>query len=326
MLKNNSQNSCSRREFVQRVTAAGSLAAAGLSASSAHAREARRSHSTGRFIDVHTHLGQQWGDRPALSAGALLRWMDENEIEKAAVLPLENPESWDHPVTTHYVLKETAPYRDRLIPFCSIDPRTINLGSQQAKVDQLKKYIDAGARGFGEHKPGIAIDDPRNLEIFAACDEVGLPIVFHLDSHRNTDDPGLPGLESVLQQFPDTAFIGHAPGWWASISGDMADDKMQSYPKEEVKPGGAIDNLMEKYPNLYGDLSAGSGWNAIHRDLEFGRKFLIRRADQLLFGTDYLMPDQNIPQFELYGGQLELPKEVKRKIFRDNAKKLLTLA
>jgi hypothetical protein len=41
------------------------------------------------------------------------------------------------------------------------------------------------------------------------------------------------------------------------------------------------------YPNLWGDLSAGSGAGAIAHDCEFSLAFLIRRADRLLFGTDY---------------------------------------
>ena len=79
---------------------------------------------------------------------------------------------------------------------------------------------------------------------------------------------------------------------------------------------------MEKYPNIHGDLSAGSGHNAIARDLEFGRQFLIRRADRLLFGTDYLAGGQVVPQFELFA-QLALPEAVQAKIFRNNARQLL---
>ena len=62
----------------------------------------------------------------------------------------------------------------------------------------------------------------------------------------------------------------------------------------------------------------------IARDLDFGREFLIRNADQLLFGTDVLMPEQKIPQFELLDS-LKLPEEVQYKIFRGNAIKLLKL-
>jgi uncharacterized protein len=54
------------------------------------------------------------------------------------------------------------------------------------------------------------------------------------------------------------------------------------------------------------------------------RGFIIRRADQLLFGTDVLMPDQTIPQFELLES-LKLPHEVRYKDYRGNAIKRLKL-
>jgi len=87
-----------------------------------------------------------------------------------------------------------------------------------------------------------------------------------------------------------------------------------------------MDKLMEKYPNIYADLSAGSGAGAISRDLEFGREFLIRRQDRIMFGTDFLSPSQAVPQFELFEQKLtELPAAVKAKVFRENARKLLGL-
>jgi hypothetical protein len=82
---------------------------------------------------------------------------------------------------------------------------------------------------------------------------------------------------------------------------------------------------MERFPNIYGDLSAGSGSNAILRDIEFGNAFLVRRADRLLFGTDYLAPGQHVPQLSLYR-EIELSAEVQAKIFRENARRLLNLA
>ncbi|MHB8903021.1 MAG: amidohydrolase family protein, partial [Thermoguttaceae bacterium] len=97
-----------------------------------------------------------------------------------------------------------------------------------------------------------------------------------------------------------------------------------TYPKTPVAPGGAIDRLMDKYPNLYGEFSAGSGANALLRDPAFGREFLLRRADRLLFGTDYLTPEQDIPQLTLFE-QFDLPEDVRRKIFRGNAERLLGL-
>ncbi len=109
-----------------------------------------------------------------------------------------NPEASSYPLTSDFVLAQTKPFRDRLIPFCSI---------------------------------------------FAACGEAGLPVLFHLDNERNTDKPGLPGLERVLQGNPKTNFIGHGPGWWASISGDVTQADIGGYPKGQTAPSGAIDRL-----------------------------------------------------------------------------------
>ena len=101
---------------------------------------------------------------------------------------------------------------------------------------------------------------------------------------------------------------------------------MAGYPKGAPTPGGAIDRLMEKYDNLYGDLSAGSGANSISRGLEFGHEFLLRRQDRIMFGTDYLTPKQPIPQFELFERMLDLPADVTEKIYRGNARRVLGLS
>jgi hypothetical protein len=51
---------------------------------------------------------------------------------------------------------------------------------------------------------------------------------------------------------------------------------------------------------------------------------LIRRAERLLFGTDYLRPGQPVPQFEVLAS-LELPAQTRARIERDNAIGLLGL-
>ncbi len=308
-----------RRTFNRAAVAAwGALAARAMPA-------AEKSFPPGRYVDVHTHLGQTWNTTKPLSAEELLRWMDASDIAQAVVLPLVNPEASSYPLTTDFVLEQTGPFRERLIPFCAIDPRTSYTGGHKGLVAMLTRYAEAGAKGFGEHKPGVPMDDPRNLALFHACGEVGLPVLFHLDNLRNTDAPGLPGLDRALAAAPECKLIGHGPGFWASISGGISAADLGGYPKGPVMPGGALDALMEKHANLFGDLSAGSGASAISRDGAFGREFLIRRADRLMFGTDFLAPAQNVPQLELYR-KLDLPVEVQARVFRDNARKLLKLA
>jgi predicted TIM-barrel fold metal-dependent hydrolase len=310
-----------RRDFCRQTLSAGIGLALAAAARPLWAKE----FPPGHYVDVHTHLGQTWNGTELLTAEGLLKWMDANEISQAVVLPLVSPESSSFPLTSDFVLAETKPHRDRLIPFCSVDPRTSYRGGLKGLVDMLKHWVDLGAKGFGEHKPGVKIDDPRNMTIYAACGELRLPILFHLDDQRNMDAPGLPGLEKALKEHPQTQFIGHGPGWWASISGRITQADLARYPEGTVAPGGAIDALMDKYSNIHGDLSAGSGAGAISRDPNFGREFLTRRADRLMFGTDYLSPGQKVPQLTLFRS-LDLPPDVQARIFRDNARKLLGLS
>ena len=308
-----------RRDFLKKMSSIAFMGF-GVGFSGCYQPSSRR-NMVGNYIDVHVHIGHEWMKDEHLTVKNLLDWMDVHSVEKSVVLPLVSPESWFYPVSTDYVLKETAPHRDRLIPCCSIDPRTLNLGGREGTVLLLKEYIDKGVKGFGEHKPGVAMDDSRNMVLYESLNEVGLPCLFHLDNSRNMDKVGLPGLEKVLKTYPDLVMIGHANGWWASIDGDAVQADFQSYPDREINRQGAVDRLLAEYPNMYGDLSAGSGANAISRDLEFGRAFIIRNADKLLFGTDYLKVGQKIPQFELYEN-MDLPVDVRAKVYKGNAERL----
>ncbi|HUG18792.1 MAG TPA: amidohydrolase family protein [Planctomycetaceae bacterium] len=283
----------------------------------------RSTRKATRYIDMHTHIGTTWNGNKELTPDDLLKWMDEHDIEKAVLLPLVSPESSSFLLLTEPALAAAKAHPDRFIPFCSIDPRTSVVGGVKGFRDVIRSYVDKGAKGFGEHKVGLNFDDPLMMQIYAVCEEIGIPLLFHMDTIRGKDEPGLPRLEHALATYPKLNFIGHGPGWWASISGDVKEVKdLGSYPKGKVFPGGAIDRLMKEYPNIYGDLSAGSGANSITRDLEFGREFLIRNQDRLMFGTDYLQPGQAVPQFEMMD-QLNLPPDVDKKISRGNAERIV---
>src|SRR5205807_18597 len=56
--------------------------------------------------------------------------------------------------------------------------------------------------------------------------------------------------------------------------------------KGPVAAGGYTDRLLTDYPNMFGDLSAGSGLNALRRDEEHARGFLIHHRKKLLYGSD----------------------------------------
>ena len=86
--------------------------------------------------------------------------------------------------------------------------------------------------------------------------------------------------------------------------------------------------LFRRYQNLFGDLSAGSGYNALARNPDYAVRFLAEFQDRLLFGTDICAPTGNVP---LPGFLLELldkgriSPELFRKVARENAIRLLGL-
>lgn len=79
---------------------------------------------------------------------------------------------------------------------------------------------------------------------------------------------------------------------------------------------------MRKYPNLHGDLSAGSGYNAVTRDPEFGYDFLEEFQDRLYFGTDICAPENDMRLSYWLDDAVEsgkISREAYEKISRENA-------
>lgn len=309
-----------RREFVTWASLTGFT----LAGVATRAERTQPESAGGPYIDIHTHIGRVWNLYDPLPAEALVKWMDAHRVARAIVLPLVSPESSSYLNLTEKAIEAATRFPDRLIPFCCIDPRTSYAGGRAGLRRMLKDYVDQGAKGFGEHKAGLPIDHAKMRALYEVCDDLRLPVLFHMDAERGTDMPGLPGLENVLKSFPSVQFIGHGPGFWASISGEVTAEDFAGYPRQPVRPGGALDRLFDGYPNLWADLSAGSGAGALSRDHAFAQRFLTRRADRILFGSDYLKPGQPVPQFELLAS-FDLPGDVRAKIERGNAAKLLAL-
>ena len=236
------------------------------------------------MIDTHTHLhytGRLPDEKPGISAEQLVNKMDERGIAKSVLLPIESPEIVTGTCTTEQAIAAAEMFPERLIPFCHIDPRT-------PRSDELIEYFYTNHRikGYGETVDSLPMDDPLKKKIYAKCNELGLPLVFYGSGVSNYDEVGLPRLEKMLQEFPDMYFIGHGPRWWNSISAD--DDGECGYPKGPVVEGGAGDRLLQEYPNMYADISAGSGYNGMTRDPEFTQGFIERNWSKILFATDYL--------------------------------------
>ncbi len=284
------------------------------------------------MIDIHTHILTVW-EKPAFTGNRLIKRMDELGIEKFVVLPITNPEVPYYHVSTEDVLKFYRRHPDRVIPFCNIDPRA---GYNSPGTDfspLLNKYRDAGCKGLGEVMSNLYTDDPLCLNLFSQCGEAGFPVLFHLyhefgGSYGLVDDIKLPRLEKALKACPDTAFIGHAPAFWSEISADVSDSTRGGYPEGPVKKGGGLQRLFDKYLNLYGDVSAGSGFNALTRDAEHGYRFLAKYRAKLLFGTDICRRDQEAPVVNYFRESLKnkmITKKTYDMITYENARKLLKI-
>ena len=250
------------------------------------------------LIDVHAHIGRIFPDLSKfLDVTDLIHKMDVWGIDRSCVLCLsEHPEAEYQDSDTEDVIAACSRFPKRLIPFCLIDPR---FGRNSPEMDfsyLLKEYTARGCKGMGEMLPKMDFDDPRCLNLFRQVGTFELPIIFdmndRIDYYGLRDDSGLPKLEKALQECPNTIFIGHGPTFWAEIS---AGDHL-GYPSTSVKPGGAVPRLMEKYANLWADISALSGLNALTRDESFGLEFCDRFQDKLLFGTDSCHRFEDAPE------------------------------
>jgi len=248
--------------------------------------------------------------------------LDELGIDMAAVLPIEMPEELDYLVPTEQVIDWCARFPDRLVPFCAVDPRHRYPGVFQP-LPILRAYRQAGCRGFGENLTGLPVDDPMQRRVYDACAELGLPIVMHFDQHINRDAPGLPAFERLLDEYPTLTFVAHGPHFWREISADVRPSD-PLYPGGPVVPGGRLEQLLARHPNCWADLSAHSAYNALSRDRGYAAWLLERFADQLLFGTDLLAPDQDVPILRLFA-ELPLPQGAREAIAWRNAVRLLDL-
>jgi uncharacterized protein len=190
----------------------------------------------------------------------------------------------------------------------------------------IEKFLKAGAIGIGEQKFPVDADSAHIEKIAKIAEEHGVPVLMHFEYEKY--NLNIDRFHRILERHPKVNFIGHAQTWWCNI--DKACDQKTMYPKGPVAPGGISDRLLADYPNMYGDLSAGSGLNSMMRDEAQAREFLKRHQDKLLFGSDCNDRQANGPQClgaKIIAAvkQLAPDKGVERKILYGNASRLLKI-
>ena len=292
------------------------------------------------LIDIHVHACLKRHPkvtRPNSShyplPETLITMMDDARIDKAVVLCTTSPECRYTIVIPEETLEICARNPDRLIPFCCFDPRYLTNSPKADFLPLLGAYKDLGCKGVGEYIPNIPLDDPLNMNFFKQVEEIGLPLTFHLAPQVGGyygcyDEPGLPRLEKVLQACPRLIFLAHSQVFWAEIGPLENQDARKGYPKGPITKEGRVVELMRAYANLHGDISAGSGYNAISRDPEFGYKFMEEFQDRLYWGTDIANAPQElpiVPYFQHLRQQRLISEEAYEKITWQNACRLLDI-
>jgi predicted TIM-barrel fold metal-dependent hydrolase len=197
---------------------------------------------------------------------------------------------------------------DVLIPFGSVDP----LQGQRA-IDRAEELVnDFGVRGFKFH-PTLQNFNPAHDEfgeLFSKIQALDVPIIVH--TGQTGIGAGLPGgaglklglsnpmlLDEVAANFPELQIVmAHPSAPWQEEAISVATHKL----------------------NTWIDLS---GWAP-----KYFPQNLVRQANSLLqnkvlFGTDFplLTPERWLSEFEA----LELKDEVRPKVLKDNAVRLLKL-
>lgn len=291
-------------------------------------------------IDLHVHTREIVGPFRSLvrendtycTPEQLLEKYEEYGIERGVILPGINPECAVHPQSLDEVMAICEKYPEHFSWFMNIDPRSVN-NSENSDFTYLLEYYKArGAKGLGEICANLYFDDPRVLKLFADCEKCNVPVLFHMTLRQGNDyglidELGLPRLEKVLGMFPKLTVLAHSQAFWAHMSADIDASGTAGYPTGKVTDG-RVAELLRKYPNLHGDLSAGSGGNAIMRDEEYGLAFLHEFADQLHYGTDFCAPFNVFalgPWLDQKLAEGKLSEEDYTKICRTNSAKLLGL-
>ena len=289
------------------------------------------------FIDIHAHCRKYPGTGRFVfdnfpTPEQLLARYDALGVAKGVLLPLVSPEVYG-PQSNGEILEICETYPERFIPFCNIDPRAMANSPSAPLGELLAFYKNKGCKGLGEMMPNLPLNDPLVDNLLHHCNEHGMPVTFDMSTRVGGtygvyDEPGLPYLERALQKFPNVIFLGHSPPIWAEIAELAPVERRSGYPKGPVKKAGVDPRLMREYPNLHGDLSAGSGYNAISRDPDYGAAFLNEFQDRLYFGLDICDPAGPTP---LVGFLLQLRDEGRiskgcfEKIAWRNADRLLNL-
>jgi predicted TIM-barrel fold metal-dependent hydrolase len=281
-----------------------------------------------RIIDIHQHVGYS-----GRSDEALLAHQRAMGVSKTILLPAGRPVTRP---STHdgfsNGLQALCLGNDACHRFAKTHRPNYRFGANEVPdlddaIGEIKKYLALGGIIIAEQKFGVECDSDAMQRIYQLAADHHVPVLMHWQ--HGMYNYGFERFYRMLEKYPKTIFIGHAQTWWANIDKNQTDQTIL-YPKGKVAPGGLTDRYLSDYPNLFGDLSAGSGLNALTRDEDFTRDFFQRHQDKLLFGSDC---NDSVGSGSACSGsqtiaairRLAPSKAIERKLLHDNAARLFKL-
>jgi predicted TIM-barrel fold metal-dependent hydrolase len=302
------------------------LTTSALAAIGARAGEAGASGAAAEpIIDIHQHLGYS-----GRADEALLRHQTTMGITTTVLLPAGRPVNT---ASTHEGvsngLQAEALGNEPCRAFARAHKDAYRFGANEVPdiagaAKEIERYLAMGGVIIAEQKFGVECDSPEMQAIYALAQDHRVPVLMHWQYKMY--NYGFDRFHKMLEKYPRVNFLGHAQTWWANVDKNYVDDAKNLYPKGPIAAGGLTDRYLRDYPNMYGDLSAGSGLNALTRDEGFTREFIVRHQNKLVFGSD--CSDSEGAGEKCIGSQtiatvrrLASP-EIQRKLFSGNAKKV----
>ncbi|SMO50454.1 amidohydrolase family protein [Gracilimonas mengyeensis] len=304
-------------------------------------------------IDMHSH------NYPQTEEG-IAEWvetMKANNIRKTILLTYATGAEYD---SLHALYSS---YGDYFEVWCGIDYTGYEEpGFAEKAVKELERLHEVGATGIGElgdkgsglfysHPTkafGMHIDDERLDPVLKRAGELNMPVNIHvaepywfymdmdstndgmmnalnwrLDNKEDILGHGamLKTLENAVAKHPNTTFVAAHLG---NSSYDLA----------------IMDRMLEKYPNLYADVSARyAELSQIPRHVQ---KFITKHQDKIVYGTDMgtaegmynttfrvlQTMDEHFYEHDSFGyhwslNGFDLSDEVLRKVYQTNPEKIL---
>ncbi|MHA2287703.1 MAG: amidohydrolase family protein [Promethearchaeota archaeon] len=307
----------------------------------------------GPKFDAHVHLGSKKG------IPNLIKFREEFNIKKSVgIVWDDNSEEYETNYPGKFVLAKY--FRSKHMFDASQDPKLLTDEIEeiyQQGFPIIKFWFGPRVRDYIKEyykiePKEIRLSDPFFKAIFAKMEELGLILLIHVGdpdlwyekvyqpvSRYGTKEDHLKDFEEILLNFPKLKVLQAHFG---------------SQPED-------LENLsrwFDTYPNYYID-SSSARWMAreLGRHPEKAREFFVRHSDRILFGTD-IVQDRNKPISEYYQTRyytfqalletslrdlplpfpdpendnktkingLDLPLDVLKKIYWENAKKFFQLA